>query len=73
VVCAFLTVVLRYSFSFMTANADQLTPYLLFPMSYVYMVIPFTVGFMVLFLALDTVRLLGTMAGRGNGSSSAGR
>ena len=73
VVLTFLGAVLYYSFSFMTANADQVTPYLLFPMSYVYMVIPFTVGFMVLFLALDTVKLLGTMAGRGNGSSSAGR
>jgi TRAP-type C4-dicarboxylate transport system permease small subunit len=57
----------------MTANADQVTPYLLFPMSYVYMVIPFTAAFMVLFLVLDTVKLLGSLAGRGDNSSSAGR
>ena len=73
VVCTFLSVVLRYSFSFMTANADQVTPYLLFPMSYVYMIIPFTAAFMVLFLVLDTVKLLGSLAGRGDNSSSAGR
>ena len=58
VVLSFLGAVLYYSFSFMTANADQVTPYLLFPMSYVYMVIPVTVSFMVLFLLLDSLRLL---------------
>ena len=42
-------------------------------MSYVYMVIPFTAAFMVLFLVLDTVKLLGSLAGRGDNSSSAGR
>jgi len=73
VVLVFLGVVLRYSFSFMTANSDQVTPYLMFPMSYVYMVIPFTVAFMVLFLALDTVKLLGSLSGRGDSSSPAGR
>ena len=73
VVCVFLSVVLRYSFTFMTSNADQVTPYLLFPMSYVYGVIPLTTGFMVVFLVIDTLKLLGGMVGRGGDSSSAGR
>ncbi|NLK19141.1 MAG: TRAP transporter small permease [Synergistaceae bacterium] len=72
VVCAFLLVVMRYSFTFMTANVDQVTPYLLFPMSYVYGVIPLTAVFMVAFLILDTLKLLGGIAGRGGKSSSAG-
>ncbi len=73
VVCGFLSVVLRYSFTFMTANADQVTPYLLFPMSYVYGVIPLTAGFMVAFLVFDTLKLLGGLSGRGGGPSSGGR
>jgi len=73
VVLVFLGVVLRYSFSFMTANSDQVTPYLMFPMSYVYMVIPFTVAFMVIFLAMDTVKLAAGLTGKEGDSPSAGR
>ena len=37
------------------ANADQKTPYLLFPMSYLYAIFPITTSVMLLFLFLDTV------------------
>lgn len=55
---AFLCIVFRYSISFMKANVDQLTPYLLMPMSWLYGVIPLTVAFMMAFLAADSFKLL---------------
>lgn len=54
----FLCFVFAYSFSFITANQDQYTPYLMFPMSYVYAVIPLASAAMLLSLAIDTVRML---------------
>lgn len=73
VVCGFLAVVLRYSLTFMVSNADQTTVYLLFPMSYVYGVIPLTSAFMVLFLLIDTAKLFRNLKGRGEGPSTQGR
>lgn len=73
VVGVFLSVVFYYSISFTMANTDQVTNYLLIPMSYVYMVVPITVGFMVLFLALDTLRIFGSLVGRSGKSSPTGR
>ena len=58
VVIVFLGAVFYYSIPFAQANADQLTPYLLLPMTWIYMVIPVTVAFMLLSLAIDTLRLL---------------
>lgn len=58
VVFTFLGAVFYFSIPFVRANADQVTPYLLLPMSWLYMVIPTTVGFMLLFLAGDTLRIL---------------
>lgn len=45
----FLCVVFRYSVKFVKANVDQVTPYLLMPMSWLYGVIPLTVAFMLFF------------------------
>ena len=73
VVFVFLSVVFYFSFSFMMANKDQYTPYLMFPMSYVYMIVPITVGFMVLFLMIDSVKLIFQLTKRGTRSSSEGR
>lgn len=58
VVFVFLGAVFLFSIPFVRANADQVTPYLLLPMSWLYMVIPLTVGFMLLFLIGDTLRAL---------------
>ncbi len=68
----FLGFVFYFSFSFMMANTDQLTPYLMFPMSYVYLVVPLTTGFMILSLLLDSLKLLGGL-GRGATPPSEGR
>lgn len=73
VVCVFLCFVLWFSIPFMTANADQVTPYLLFPMSYVYLVVPVTVSVMVVFLLMDILRLLGVLAGRGGATRQGSR
>ena len=54
----FLTFVFYFSFSFMMDNRDQVTPYLLLPMSWVYLIVPVTVGFMLLFLLWDSWKLL---------------
>ena len=51
----FLFFVLKSSIPFIMANADQKTPYLLFPMSYLYAIFPITTSVMLLFLFLDTV------------------
>ena len=51
----FLFFVLKSSIPFIMANADQQTPYLLFPMSYLYAIFPITAVVMLLFLFLDTV------------------
>ena len=73
VVIIFLSFVLYFSIPFIKANADQVTPYLLFPMSYIYMVVPITVLFMVFFLILDTLRLLIALAGRGGATGTGSR
>ena len=73
VVLVFLSVVLRFSVTFTLDNIDQVTPYLLFPMGYVYGVIPLTVVFMVIFLVIDTLKLIGGMMGRRGSSPSSGR
>ncbi len=54
----FLGFVFAYSFPFITANRDQFTPYLMFPMSYVYAVIPLVSAVMLLSLAIDTIAVL---------------
>lgn len=59
--------------SVIKANADQVTPYLLFPMSYIYMIIPIAVSFMVLFLLLDTAKLLVSLFGRDRFTNSGSR
>ncbi|MDK2907357.1 MAG: TRAP-type transport system small permease protein [Petrotoga sp.] len=74
VVLVFLCFVFRFSIPFMMANKDQYTPYLMFPMSYVYMIVPITVGFMVLFLLSDSVRLIFRLVKKeGHQPSSKGR
>lgn len=57
IVAVFLAVVLRYSIPFIQGNADQTTPYLEFPMSYVYAVFPITIVVMLAALAIDTYKL----------------
>ena len=57
-VTVFLSAVFWYSFRFVSANADQYTPYLMFPMSYVYAIIPVCTSVMIAFLAVDTFRAL---------------
>ncbi|MDD4585240.1 TRAP transporter small permease [Aminobacterium sp. EBM-42] len=73
VVIIFLSFVLYFSIPFIKANADQVTPYLLFPMSYIYMIIPIAVSFMVLFLLLDTAKLLVSLFGRDRFTNSGSR
>lgn len=63
VLAIFIGVVLRYSIPFIQANADQVTPYLEFPMSYVYAVFPVTTIVMLLAIINDTYKLL---SGRSN-------
>lgn len=53
-VILFLSVVLRYSIPFILSNMDQYTPYLSFPMSYVYIVFPITASVMIAALLLDS-------------------
>lgn len=67
----FLAFVFYFSFSFMMDNTDQVTPYLLFPMSYVYLIVPVTVGFMLIFLLWDSFQLLNDLRS-GKGLSSRG-
>ena len=62
IVMIFLGAVFRFSIPFAQANADQVTPYLLLPMAWIYYVIPITVTFMLIFLLIDTVKLLRSMA-----------
>ena len=73
VVIIFLSFVLFFSIPFIKANADQVTPYLLFPKSYIYMIIPIAVSFMVLFLLLDTAKLLVSLFGRDRFTNSGSR
>ncbi|MDR1731611.1 MAG: TRAP transporter small permease [Synergistaceae bacterium] len=58
IMCVFLIAVLRYSIPFILANTDQYTPYLEFPMSYVYAVFPVVSTVMIAALAIDTYRML---------------
>lgn len=58
IVFFFLLMVLRYSISFIMDNADQTTPYILFPMSYVYSIFPVTIVVMLLAIVLDTCAMI---------------
>lgn len=58
VLIIFISVVLRYSIPFIQANTDQVTPYIGFPMSYVYAIFPVTTIVMLLALVVDTYKLL---------------
>lgn len=51
----FLGFVLWFSIPFIMANTDQYTPYLMFPMSYVYLVVPITAAIMLLSLVKDSI------------------
>lgn len=57
-VMVFLGAVFYFSIPFAQANADQVTPYLQIPMMQLYLVIPFTTAFMLIFLLIDTVKIL---------------
>lgn len=57
IVMIFLAMVLRYSISFILDNADQTTPYILFPMSYVYSIFPVTIVVMLMALLLDLYKM----------------
>ncbi|SBV95738.1 Tripartite ATP-independent periplasmic transporter DctQ component [uncultured delta proteobacterium] len=69
IVMFFLATVMRYSISFIELNADQTTPYILFPMSYVYAIFPVTIVIMLAALLLDTYRSLRTFAGKEEGAA----
>lgn len=56
VVIFFLGTVMRYSISFIQSNTDQTTPYLLYPMSYIYAIFPITIVVMIAALLLDIVK-----------------
>lgn len=58
VVVFFLVTVMRYSISFIQDNADQTTPYLLFPMSYVYIIFPVTIIVMLAALLIDSLGIV---------------
>ncbi len=63
IVIFFLVTVMRYSISFIQSNADQTTPYILYPMSYIYAIFPVTIVVMVIALLLDTWRSFLLLAG----------
>jgi TRAP-type C4-dicarboxylate transport system permease small subunit len=69
IVIFFLVTVMRYSISFIQSNADQTTPYILFPMSYMYAIFPITIVVMVIALLLDTWRLAFSLAGKARGGA----
>lgn len=69
-VITFLIVVLRYSVTFIIANSDQYTPYLSFPMSYVYVVFPITSLIMIVALLLDS---RDTLFGKKSANEDAGK
>ena len=64
IVIFFLATVMRYSISFIQSNADQTTPYILFPMSYVYAIFPITIVIMVIALLLDSVNIIAILSGK---------
>lgn len=64
IVMFFLATVMRYSISFIQSNADQTTPYILFPMSYMYAIFPITIVIMLLALLLDTYQTFRRLAGK---------
>ena len=57
-VAVFLSVVLRYSIPFIQGNADQYTPYIAYPMSWVYAIFPITAAVMIIALIIDMYKLL---------------
>ena len=67
IVMFFLATVMRYSISFIQSNADQTTPYILFPMSYVYAIFPVTIVIMLLALLLDTYQTFRKLTGKVEG------
>lgn len=71
IVIFFLFTVMRYSISFIQSNADQTTPYILFPMSYVYAIFPVTIVVMVLALLLDSVNIIKLISGKEKGEGAA--
>lgn len=71
IVMFFLVTVMRYSISFIQSNADQTTPYILFPMSYVYAVFPLTIVVMVAALILDSVNIVKSLSGKGKEEGAA--
>lgn len=58
IVIFFLGTVMRYSISFIQANTDQTTPYLLYPMSYIYAVFPITIIVMIVALLCDIRKIV---------------
>jgi TRAP-type C4-dicarboxylate transport system permease small subunit len=66
VVFVFLSIVFFFSFKFAKANADQFTTYIMIPMIYIYMIVPITIAFMLIFLILDSIKLLKSIISRGN-------
>ena len=57
-VIIFLCFVFKESFPFIAGNADQTTPYLNFPMSYVYAAFPVCIIVMLAYLMIDSVSVL---------------
>lgn len=66
VMIVFLSAVMKYSVRFVADNMDQYMTYLRMPMSYIYAVIPITVVFMLIFLAMDLIRLTRAMGSSGD-------
>ena len=54
----FIGVVFRYSITFLLANTDQYTPYLAYPMSWVYAIFPIVSFVMLISLLIDIYELL---------------
>ncbi len=63
IVIVFLVFVFKESFPFIAGNTDQTTPYLNFPMSYVYAAFPVCIAVMLAYLAVDSVVTLKDLFG----------
>lgn len=62
VTAVFLVAILVYSIPFIQHNTDQVMPYLELSMGWVYAVIPLSALIMILFIAVDTVKIVRTRA-----------
>ena len=71
IVVFFLVTVMRYSISFILSNTDQTTPYILFPMSYVYVIFPVTIVIMLIALLLDSIAIIKGFPGNNNEEGAA--